>query len=186
MPGRTVVVRSSGPSVHHHQGQGVTCCCGCVRCCACINWGYLVSRPGIMKIAEFILASMCQSLSIRFGLPYATDMGSAFEGFLAACSACLIGSFCLLVCFVVSEKSVGLVRSSLFETIHNGVCAALVLSSSSSLMAAVNLYLWPRYLITPFYQVFPAMTAAAFLGVILGILFAFDCYLSYRYYKGYR
>ncbi|XP_059479367.1 protein singles bar [Neocloeon triangulifer] len=179
MPGRMVAVNLSGPD------QGVNCCCGCVRCCGCINWSYVTSSAGIAKIVEFIVGSMCQSLAIKFGLSHAADMGSAFDAYLSACSAALLGSGCLLLCFLLSEKSVKAVRSSLFETLYNGMCAFLVLSSSSSLLAAVNFFLWPRYLITPFYIVYPAMFGASCLGLLLGGVYVLDCYMSYRHYKGY-
>jgi len=60
---------------------------------------------------------MCQSLAIKFGLANAADMGSAFDAYLSATSAALLGSGCLLLCFVLSEKSVKAVRSSLFVSV---------------------------------------------------------------------
>jgi hypothetical protein len=45
------------------------------------------------------------------------------------------------------------------ETLFNAVAAFLYASSSSYLSYAVNVFLRPQYLVTPFFQVYPAMTA---------------------------
>jgi hypothetical protein len=45
------------------------------------------------------------------------------------------------------------------ETLFNAVAALLYFSSSSYLSYAVNVFLRPLYLVTPFFQVYPAMTA---------------------------
>jgi hypothetical protein len=46
------------------------------------------------------------------------------------------------------------------ETLFNAVAALLYISSSSYLSYAVNIFLRPLYIVTPFFQVYPAMTAA--------------------------
>lgn len=46
------------------------------------------------------------------------------------------------------------------ETLFNAVAAFLYVSSSSYMSYAVNVFLRPLYLVTPFFQVYPAMTAA--------------------------
>lgn len=45
------------------------------------------------------------------------------------------------------------------ETLFNAVAAFLYFSSSSYLSYAVNIFLRPLYVVTPFFQVYPAMTA---------------------------
>lgn len=46
------------------------------------------------------------------------------------------------------------------ETLFNVVAAFGYLSSSSYLGFAVKTFLYPLYLVTPYFQVYPAMTAA--------------------------
>jgi hypothetical protein len=46
------------------------------------------------------------------------------------------------------------------ETLFNAVAAVLYASSSGYLSYAVNIFLRPLYVVTPFFQVYPAMTAA--------------------------
>jgi hypothetical protein len=46
------------------------------------------------------------------------------------------------------------------ETLFNAVAALLYASSSGYLSYAVNIFLRPLYVVTPFFQVYPAMTAA--------------------------
>ena len=65
------------------------------------------------------------------------------------------------------------------ETLFNAVAALLYISSSSYLSYAVNIFLRPLYLVTPFFQVYPAMTAA----------YVSYMYMAYRYsssYSGHR
>jgi hypothetical protein len=51
-------------------------------------------------------------------------------------------------------------RVHLQETLFNAVAALLYASSSGYLSYAVNIFLRPLYVVTPFFQVYPAMTAA--------------------------
>jgi hypothetical protein len=46
------------------------------------------------------------------------------------------------------------------ETLFNAVAAFLYFSSSSYLSYAVNIFLKPLYVVTPFFQVYPAMTGS--------------------------
>lgn len=87
------------------------CCC---RVFTCINLGFITSREGLLKVGEVILGSMCQTLLVRFGLPSAEDIGQAFNSFLTTASSCLMTSFLLMLCYVVSTKSFQLIRQSLF------------------------------------------------------------------------
>ncbi|CAH0554900.1 unnamed protein product [Brassicogethes aeneus] len=165
-------------------GGGIGCCC--CRCCTCININFIRSPHGIIKSAEVVLGFFCQSLALNYGIKYSGQIGPSFQSFITTASWCLMTSFLLLLCYVFNEKSIGLIRQSLFETAFNCVAAFGYISSCSYLGYAVNTFLEPMYLITPYYQVFPAMSAAYMVGTILGIIYAYDAYKSYRYFKGYR
>jgi hypothetical protein len=56
------------------------------------------------------------------------------------------------------------------ETLFNAVAAFLYLSSSSYLSYGVNVFLRPLYVVTPFFQVYPAMTAA-YVSSFLSVFF---------------
>lgn len=46
------------------------------------------------------------------------------------------------------------------ETLFNGIAAVLYLGASSYLALKVQTELWPQYVVTPYFQVYPALTAA--------------------------
>lgn len=87
------------------------CCC---RICTCINLEFLTTKNGLLKLIEVLLGSFCQSLLIRFGLPYVNDIGQAFTGFLTTVASCLTTATVLLFCYLVSAKTFHLLRQSLF------------------------------------------------------------------------
>ncbi|GJQ71595.1 hypothetical protein Trydic_g11298 [Trypoxylus dichotomus] len=133
-----------------------------------------------------ILGSFCQSLAINFGYQYSGSIGPAYYSFLTTASWSLMTVLLLLFCYIFSGKSQYLMRQSLFETAFNGVAAFCYISSCSYLGMIVNSVLYPMYTVTPFFQVYPAMTGTYILGTIVGIIHGYDCYKSYRFFKGYR
>ncbi|KOB70166.1 Singles bar [Operophtera brumata] len=97
--GPTIVRMSPGGA---GGGAGIKCCC--CRCCECINFGYLTSQHGLIKLAQAMLGGMCQSLLVKYGLSEASSMGSAFHGFLTTASAYLLTTALLIACYVLSSK----------------------------------------------------------------------------------
>lgn len=87
------------------------CCC---RVCTCINLGAITSHAGLLKCAEVLLGSLCQTLLLRFGQPYAADIGQAYTGFLQTVASSLTVSTVLLACYVLSGRTHQAVRQSLF------------------------------------------------------------------------
>ncbi|KAJ8959814.1 hypothetical protein NQ318_011546, partial [Aromia moschata] len=197
------------------------------------------------------LGFFCQSLALNFGIQYAGTIGPSFQSFVTTASWCLMTSFLLLFCYVFSQKSFNLLKSSLFktskatmdldpynndpkvmkkervghveknawepgsvmrrkqtrdsgeeETAFNAIASFSYITSCSYLGYAVNVFLQPMYLITPYYQVYPAMSAAyvsmgnyrllnyirgvRMVGTLLGVVYGYDAYKSYKYFKGYR
>ncbi|XP_065171248.1 protein singles bar-like [Atheta coriaria] len=184
-PNRGPIIRmANSPRATNAPSTGINCCC--CSCFTCLNTGFVRSEDGILKIVQVILASFCQSLAINFGLPYAATMGTAYHGFLTTVSWGLMTSFLLLVCYIFSTNSFNLIRQSLFELFFNAMASFSYLSSSFYLAFAVTTFLYPQYIIVPYFQVYPAMSAAYMLGGIVGILHGYDAYKAYKFYKGYR
>ncbi|KAG0724986.1 Protein singles bar [Chionoecetes opilio] len=163
-------------------GPGVKCCC--CTCCTCVNLNFLRTKPGMIKAAELILSSICLTLVLDFGLPYSSTMGEAFTVFLVTTCACLLVVCLLLFCYIISANSFNLIRSSVLETVFNSLACALYLTSSSYLSFAVFTWLKPGYLILPQYAVYPAMSAAYILGLVLGIVHGADAWISYKHLTG--
>ncbi|CAG9761010.1 unnamed protein product [Ceutorhynchus assimilis] len=180
---------SRGPTivtVHNNGGGegGIGCCC--CRCCSCIHLGFLKTGPGKLKLAEVFIGFFCQSLALQYGSGYSGTIGPSFQSFVTNVTWCFLTSLLLLLCYLFSPKSINLIKSSLFEVLFNILAAFTYLSTCSYLGYVVNIVLEPVYLITPHYQVYPAMSAAYLAGSILGLLYAYDAYKSYRYFKGFR
>lgn len=173
------VIRMPGQNTANTGSGGINICC--CRICTCVNLEFLTTKNGIFKLCEVILGSLCQTMLIRFGLPYADDIGQAFISFLTTVASCLTTSTILLLCYMVSSKSFQLIRQSLFvifwnfplcvrfvrisisyflqEVVFNAVSCFFYLSASSYMGFAVNVWLYPRFAIQSGYIAYPAMTA---------------------------
>ncbi|KAL1451663.1 hypothetical protein WDU94_006021 [Cyamophila willieti] len=94
-------------------GNGVNCC-GVCQLCTCLNLAFFKTTAGKLKLAEIILALVCQSLLLHFGSPYAPTLGMSYESFLTAVTSSLTTTTLLTVTYVLSRSSYGLIRSSIF------------------------------------------------------------------------
>lgn len=121
------------PATHHSPrfgnnssggNSGINICC--CRICTCINLEFLTTKSGLLKICELILATLCETLLVQFGLPYASDIGQAFISFLTTVSSCLATVTILLICYVLSAKSFQLIRQSLFVCTEKKIIFPLV------------------------------------------------------------
>ncbi|XP_055302382.1 protein singles bar [Sitodiplosis mosellana] len=165
------------------QDGGIKICC--CRMFTCVNLNFLSTNHGLMKVSEVILSSCCQTLLVRFGMESAADIGQAFNTCLTTVSSCLMTSSLLLFCYILSTRTFNLVRQSLFEIFYN-LCACFMYFSASVYMGfTVNIWLWPKFELQRAYMAYPAMTAVYYIGFILGIVHGIDCYLAYKFYKGY-
>lgn len=61
-----------------------------------------------------MLGGLCQSLLVKYGMPVAGTLGSAFHGFLTTASACLLTTALLIACYVLSSNSQHLIKQSVF------------------------------------------------------------------------
>ena len=87
------------------------CCC---RICTCINFGFAFSRIGLLKLLELGLSSVCETLLVSYGIPYAENIGQALNSFLTTTAFCWTTTAILLFCYCFTEKSYNLIRQSVF------------------------------------------------------------------------
>ncbi|KAL1498240.1 hypothetical protein ABEB36_009071 [Hypothenemus hampei] len=172
--------------VHSPGGQGGLNCCCCCRCFSCLHLEFFKTGPGKIKLTEFFLGLFCQSLALEYGSTCSGSMSLSFQSFFTNVAWCLLTTLLLLLCYVFSPKSISLIRSSCFEVLFNSIAAFSYLSTCSYLGYMVNIVLKPLYIVTPHYEAYPAMSAAYLLGSIVGLIYAYDAYKSYRFFKGYR
>ncbi|XP_065219798.1 protein singles bar [Planococcus citri] len=158
--------------------------------CSCcgfnLNFAYLKSYAGLLKILQLIIAGLCKSLLMNFGLKYASLIGFSYDAFLTTISGSVITTTVLLLTYIWSENSMRLVRSSLLEVFFNGSTCLNFIGSCSWLLLTIHTFLYPDFLAIPFFFIYPIMVAVNILGFLLSLIYGIDCYLAYKYYKGYR
>ncbi|XP_062542869.1 protein singles bar [Armigeres subalbatus] len=185
--GSSGAARGGGGHFNEPRNRGIRI--GCCRVCTCVNLEFFMSKNGILKIFEIILGSFCQTLLIQFGMDSAKDIGEAFHGFLTTVSACLTTTSILLLCYAISARTFHLVRQSIFEVMYNGISCFLYLSASSYMGFAVNVWLYPKFLLFKttggVHSAYPAMTAVYYMGSIVGIVYGLDAFVAFRHLKGY-
>uniref|UniRef100_A0A182MVR5 MARVEL domain-containing protein n=1 Tax=Anopheles culicifacies TaxID=139723 RepID=A0A182MVR5_9DIPT len=150
-----------GGHLNEQRNRGVRI--GCCRVCTCVNLDFFVSKNGILKCFELVLGWFCQTMLIQFGMDSAKDIGEAYWGFLTTCSAFLLTTTILLICYTISARTFHLVRQSIFEVVYNGLACAMYFSAASYLGFAVNVFLYPKFLLFKttggIHSAYPAMTA---------------------------
>jgi hypothetical protein len=71
-----------------------------------------------------ILAAVCQSLVLNYGMSHSLALGPSYDSFLTTVSSCLLTASVLLICYLLSERSIGLLRTSLFVSNRFGALTA--------------------------------------------------------------
>lgn len=97
----------------HDVEQGGITVCGC-RVLTCVNPHFLLTNHGLMKVAQVVLGSCCQTLLAQYGNPNDAD----FRPNLILISSGLLTSTILLICYMISARTFKAVRSSLFVSRH--------------------------------------------------------------------
>ncbi|KAK8754135.1 hypothetical protein OTU49_012946 [Cherax quadricarinatus] len=172
------------PSSFSRGGNEAGINCGCCVCCPCFHYGFLKTRFGLLKILQLILSAICLTLVLEYGFPYSSIIGDSFTFFVVTISACVFVVSLLTFCYLISANSFNLIRSSVLEVVFNTLACILYLTASPYLSWAVQTSLWGRYLVTPYFTVYPAMTAAYIFGLVLGVVHGIDAWLSYRNSSG--
>ncbi|XP_045592383.1 protein singles bar [Procambarus clarkii] len=178
--GRPTVVQ---PSAFARGGEaGINC--GCCTCCTCIHLGFLRSKFGWLKIIQLVLSAISLTLVMNYGLPYSSRIGESFTFYMVTNSACILVVSLLTFCYLISANSFSLIRSSVLEVVFNTLACLMYLTAAPYLSWSVQTFLWISYLTTPYFTVYPAMTATYILGLVLGVVHGVDAWLSYRTFSG--
>ncbi|KAG5673282.1 hypothetical protein PVAND_003342 [Polypedilum vanderplanki] len=173
------------PAQQHQSRQrhGIKICC--CRVCTCLHLEFLTTKCGLLKVFELLLGSCCETILIQFGMPAASEMGEAFYSFHSTVAACLTTTLILLISYVLSARTYGLIRQSIFEVLFNAFACFLYISSSSYVAFATNVWLYPRFTSSSSDTAYPAMICVYYLGFIISIVYGLDAFTSYKSYKGY-
>ncbi|KAL7743391.1 hypothetical protein ACLKA6_008363 [Drosophila palustris] len=159
---------------------------GCCRVCTCINFGFVLSRAGMLKLMQLGLAMLCEGLLIQYGLPYAESIGQALTSLLATTGHCFSTTSILFLCYCFSDKSYSLIRQSLFETLYNAMACCMYFSSASYMGFICIVWLHPQFLVRPGFWAYPAMTATYYMAYAAGILHAIDALIALKHFRGNR
>ncbi|CAM1331738.1 Uncharacterised protein r2_g4063 [Pycnogonum litorale] len=153
--------------------------------CCRLNTKFLVQQSGFCKILEIICCGVCLTLCLNFGGSVASILGASYYLFITISSSLVTNTTLLTLTYILSQSSYLVIRSnSIFEWFFNLTAAILYLIGSTYLLVISRLVLWPMYLVIPYFQPFPAITAASFIGYLCSIVYAIDFYYAYRFYKG--
>ncbi|XP_070385626.1 protein singles bar [Dermacentor albipictus] len=148
--------------------------------CGCLNLAVFNTRTGVYKILETALSSISLCLILWYGTPVWLLLGPAYPFYLTAVTCSLMGSSTFLLAYLVSRNTFLVARSTVLETIQNGVSFLLLGGSSAFLLVQTYFFLWPMYLLIPFFQAYPAMMAAGVLGATAAAVHFLDSVLACR------
>ncbi|RZF36572.1 hypothetical protein LSTR_LSTR010683 [Laodelphax striatellus] len=154
-------------------------------CCpSFLNTQFLSTVPGILKLLQMFVGGACQALLVSYGMGFAQLLGPSYVSLLTTASASAATVTLLLLCYVISNNTFHLIRSSLFELLFNISAATSYCSSSIFLFFAVKLYVYPLYVLTLGIVDYPAMKTAYLMGFSLSVFHAVDAYYSFKQYRG--
>lgn len=122
-------------------------------CCSCLHTAFLSERVGVCKLAEIAFGGICLGLVFTYGSP----SGPFYELFVTSSAAGVVGAAVALFSYLISAQTYRTVRSTVYEIVQNVVASAMYISSSIFLLIQTLLFLWPKYLIIPYFQAYPAM-----------------------------
>ncbi|UYV84300.1 hypothetical protein LAZ67_X001775 [Cordylochernes scorpioides] len=107
-----------------------------------------------------LFGSISLSLVLTYGTPVWLMLGLAYPLFLVATASSLLSSAMLSFSYLLSAHTFAAVRSTWLEVLQNCACCGLLATGSGILGLHTTLFLWPMYLIIPYFQSYPAMLAA--------------------------
>ncbi|XP_013787258.2 protein singles bar-like [Limulus polyphemus] len=169
----TVMVNSAHTRVPHLQR----------RCYSIIHTEFLTTQPGICKVGEVVLGGICLGLTITYGTPVWLLLGPAYGFFLTTASATFLGAAVTLLSYLLSSHTFRAARTTILETVQNSVASMLYTGSSIFLLIRTYFILWPLYLVTPYFQAYPAMMAVSVFGLVAALVHAIDAVCAHRAFK---
>ncbi|XP_015930762.1 protein singles bar [Parasteatoda tepidariorum] len=155
------------------------------QCCS-LHTDFLSRQTGLCKLAEIIFGGICVGLMITFGTPVWMTLGIAYPIFLVNASASLISTSVSLFCYITSEYTYRAVRTTVLEVYQNAVAAILYAVGSSFLIMQTSFFLWPMYIIIPYFQAYPALMTAGVFGCLCSFIHAVDSYCAYKTFRSVR
>ncbi|KAL1140556.1 hypothetical protein AAG570_000486 [Ranatra chinensis] len=82
-----------------------------------VNTGYLKSFPGLLKVFEVILASVCLGIICYYG--HSTRIRFLpVEFFMSVSTAVLVGSFCLLLSCIITLSTAAIISKTIYVSTH--------------------------------------------------------------------
>ncbi|XP_035227931.1 protein singles bar-like [Stegodyphus dumicola] len=146
------------------------------KACCALYTDFLTTQPGLCKLGELLFGGICVGLMITYGSPMYLTLGVAYPLFLVNSSAALLFASVTLFCYLISEHTFRVIRTTILEIVQNIVAAILYSVGSAFLIMHTTLFLWPMYIIIPYFQAYPAlMTAGVRMNFSnFSLLFTFD------------
>ncbi|KAG5678289.1 hypothetical protein PVAND_007976 [Polypedilum vanderplanki] len=138
-----------------------------------INSGYLKTIPGLLKLAELIIGSICTFLVAYNFWSYSRYSGGTELFFLCIAVACVVGTFCLLLSCLLSLSTGGIISKTIYEFIYHTTAFILYIVASILLIVKNNNY-----------QTSHPFMIAGILGIINSALYLVSAFYAHRSYRG--
>ncbi|GBM39109.1 Protein singles bar [Araneus ventricosus] len=154
-------------------------------CCA-LHTEFLSRQPGLCKLGELLFGGICVGLMITYGTPVWMTLGIAYPLFLVNSSAALLFTSVSLFCYLISEHTYRAIRTTVLEIFQNATASVLYAVGSGFLLMHASFFLWPMYIIIPYFQAYPALMTAGVFGSLCSFIHAIDAYCAYRTFRRIR
>ncbi|GFV78296.1 transposable element Tcb2 transposase [Trichonephila clavipes] len=107
-----------------------------------------------------LFGGICVGLMITYGTPVWMTLGIAYPLFLVNSSAALLFTSVSLFCYLISEHTYRAIRTTVLEIFQNATASVLYAVGSAFLLMHTTFFLWPMYIIIPYFQAYPALMTA--------------------------
>ncbi|XP_076337817.1 protein singles bar-like isoform X2 [Tachypleus tridentatus] len=135
------------------------------------------------KITAAVLGGICLGLTITYGTPVWLLLGPAYGLFLTTASATFFGAAVTFLSYLLSSHTFRAIRTTILETVQNIIASILYTGASIFLLIRTSFILWPLYLVTPYFQAYPAMMAVSVFGLVAALVHAVDAVCAQRAFK---
>ncbi|UYV84302.1 hypothetical protein LAZ67_X001778 [Cordylochernes scorpioides] len=125
--------------------------------------------------------------------PRVADAGAGLPTVPGGHGVLLLSSAMLSFSYLLSAHTFAAVRSTWLvvyiafrracvvqEVLQNCACCGLLATGSGILGLHTTLFLWPMYLIIPYFQSYPAMLAATICGSVCALVHGIDAIIAFR------
>ncbi|XP_041977209.1 uncharacterized protein LOC121731702 [Aricia agestis] len=140
-----------------------------------LNTGYLGTLPGLLKLAELILGAACVGVVAHYFSTTSRMMATPELFYLLVAVSFLIGTFCLLLSYVVSAATASVMSKTIYEIIYHGLGFVLYLAAGLTLIIEVN------HRKRSYRDDYEPYLAAAIMGLVMAGLFLLSTFLANRH-----